>query len=60
MGPIMDFISIYLLPVVSIIFIVKGVELAKQIKGNEDTEENTVWVAISFTIIIYCFVWLSF
>lgn len=60
MGSIMVFVGVYLMPILCIIFIVKGVELAKQIKrGNENTANLTVWVSITFTLIVYSFVWLG-
>ncbi|MFD1739427.1 hypothetical protein ACFSCX_23380 [Bacillus salitolerans] len=60
MGSLMAFVGVYLMPILCIIFIVKGVELAKQIKrDNENTANLTAWVAISFTLIVYSFVWLG-
>ncbi|MFD2444111.1 hypothetical protein ACFSO7_08965 [Bacillus sp. CGMCC 1.16607] len=60
---IIGFIGIYLLPLICIIFVVKSVDLAKQIKnGDTNTENNTTWVAITFTIIVYTLVtfsWMS-
>ena len=57
----MAFVAVYLMPILCIVFIMKSVELAKQIKrGNENTANITVWVTVSFTLIVYSFVWISF
>jgi hypothetical protein len=57
---IIGFIGIYLLPLICILFVVKSVDLAKQIKkGDLNTANNTAWVAITFTIIVYTLVTFS-
>jgi len=57
----MAFVAVYLMPILCIVFIMKSVELAKQIKrGIENTANITVWVTVSFTLIVYSFVWISF
>ncbi len=57
---IIGFIGVYLMPLICILFIVRSVDLAKQIKkGDTDTAKNTTWVAITFTIIIYTLVTLA-
>lgn len=46
-------ISWYLLPITCIVFVVKSVALAKQIKrGDQVTDINTIIVSITFTIIV--------
>jgi hypothetical protein len=60
---IIAFIGVYLMPLICILFVVKSVDLVKQIKnGDSDTAKNTAWVAITFTIIIYTlvtFAWVN-
>ena len=61
MGSLMAFVAIYLMPILCIVFIMKSIELAKQIKrGNENTANITIWITVSFTLIVYSFVWISF
>jgi len=61
MGVLMASVAVYLMPILCIVFIMKSVELAKQIKrGNENTANLTVWVTVSFTLIMYSLVWISF
>jgi len=45
-------LGFYLLPVYGIIFCVNLVSLLKKIKDNKVTEKNTIWMTISFILII--------
>ncbi|QYR19231.1 hypothetical protein KZ483_14850 [Paenibacillus sp. sptzw28] len=57
----MPFIFAYLTPIVSIIFFVNCVALAKKIKnGGESTANNTGWGAVMFGFIIFSIIWSSF
>ncbi|KRE31634.1 hypothetical protein [Paenibacillus sp. Soil522] len=50
----------YLTPIVSIIFFVNCVELAKKIKnGDKNTANNTGWGAVMFGFIIFSIIWSS-
>lgn len=59
MGIILFFIATYLLPFISIAFVINSISLAKKIKkGDGNTAPNTFWVTLTFTIIVCCIVWL--
>ena len=50
----MPVIMVYLTPIVSIIFFVNCVAIAKKIKnGDENTANNTGWGAVMFGYIIF-------
>jgi hypothetical protein len=50
----------YSVPIVSIIFFINCVELAKKIKnGDENTANNTGWGAVMFGFIIFSIIWSS-
>lgn len=50
----MSLILIYLTPIISLLFFIDCVSLAKKIKqGNPNTANNTVWGAIMFGYIIF-------
>ncbi len=42
----------YLLPIYCIVFCLNLVSIIKKIKYEEDTNKNTLWVTISFILII--------
>ncbi|NIK12610.1 hypothetical protein [Alkalibacillus almallahensis] len=53
---LMQMVAIYLMPILCIAFVLNTVFLAEKIKnGDEDKDRNTVWVAITFTLIVYSF-----
>jgi len=53
----MLFLMVYLTPIVSIIFFVNCVAIAKKIKnGDENTANNTGWGAVMFGFIIFMIV----
>ena len=45
-------IGVFLMPVLCFIFCLNLVSLLKKIKKDEDTSVNTIWLTISFTIIM--------
>ncbi|MEC0094345.1 hypothetical protein [Paenibacillus macquariensis] len=50
----MVYLMLFLTPIVSIIFFVNCVAIAKKIKnGDEDTANNTGWGAVMFGYIIF-------
>ncbi|WP_318505934.1 hypothetical protein [Bacillus sp. T3] len=47
------FISIYLMPILAIIFCLNLVEILKKIKKDQPTAMNTFWLTISFVLIVW-------
>ncbi len=47
------FISIYLMPILAIIFCLNLVEIIKKVKKEQPTTANTVWLTISFVLIVW-------
>lgn len=50
---IMEWVAFNLMPFICIIFVLNCVSLAKKIKIGANTAKNTVWIIISFVLIIY-------
>lgn len=50
---IMKWIAFNLMPFICIIFVLNCVSLAKKIRTGENTAKNTVWITITFILIIY-------
>ncbi|MGP9043437.1 hypothetical protein [Cytobacillus kochii] len=48
-----SFIGIYLMPVLCIVFGLNLVSLLKKIRDEKETEKNTFWLTVSFSLIIY-------
>lgn len=47
------FSSIYLTPVLAIIFCISLVEILKKIKNDQPTAGNTFWLTTSFLLIVW-------
>lgn len=47
------FISVYVMPILAIIFCLNLVEIIKKIKKDQPTTANTVWLTISFVLIVW-------
>jgi len=50
---ITEWLAYYFTPVFCIVFVLNCVSLAKKIKREENTAKNTVWITISFILIVY-------
>lgn len=48
-------IGFYLLPLYGIVFCLNLVSILKKIKYEENTSKNTIWIVVSFTLIICTF-----
>ncbi|MCA1026875.1 hypothetical protein MKX83_21345 [Cytobacillus sp. FSL M8-0252] len=48
-----SFIGFYLMPVLCIVFCLNLVSLLKKIRDEKETEKNTFWLTVSFSLIIY-------
>lgn len=46
-------IGFYFIPIFTIIFCVNLVEIIKKVKKDENIKNETKWLTISFTIIVY-------
>lgn len=52
------FISLYITPIIAIVFFINCVALAKKIKhGNQNTANNAAWGAIMFGFIVFSIIW---
>lgn len=47
------FISIYVMPILAIIFCLNLVEIFKKIKNDQPTTKNTFWLTTSFILIVW-------
>lgn len=47
------FISVYLMPILAIIFCVNLVEIIKKVKKEQSTAGNTFWLTASFVLIVW-------
>ena len=47
------FISVYVMPLLAIIFCLNLVEIIKKVKREQPTTANTVWLTISFALIVW-------
>ncbi|MDQ0232607.1 hypothetical protein [Metabacillus malikii] len=50
---IMEWVAFYLMPFFCIVFVLNCVSLAKKIRIGENTAKNTIWITITFLLIIY-------
>ncbi len=48
------YIGWFLMPILCIIFCLNLVTIMKKVKNEEKTAVNTVWLTISFTLIMWC------
>lgn len=53
------FIGMFLMPILCVIFCLNLVSIFKKVKHEEKTTVNTVWLTISFTLIMWSIVWLT-
>ena len=53
------FIGLFLMPIMCIIFCLNLVSILKKVKHEEKTTVNTVWLTISFTLIMWSIAWLA-
>lgn len=54
------YIGMYLTPILSIIFCLNLVTIMKKIKRDEKTAINTFWLTLSFTLIAWTLVMITF
>ncbi len=54
------YIGVYLTPILSIIFCLNLVTIMKKIKRDEKTAINTFWLTLSFTLIAWTLVMITF
>ncbi|MFB5089371.1 hypothetical protein PGC35_19635 [Psychrobacillus sp. PGGUH221] len=52
------FIGLFLMPILCIIFCLNLVSILKKVKHEEKTTVHTVWLTISFTLIMWSIAWL--
>jgi hypothetical protein len=52
------FIGLFLMPIFCIIFCLNLVSILKKVKHEEKTTVNTVWLTISFILIMWSIAWL--
>lgn len=53
------FIGLLLMPILCVIFCLNLVSILKMVKHEEKTTVNTVWLTISFTLIMWSIAWLA-
>ena len=56
------FISVYIMPILAIIFCINLVEIIKKVKKEQPTASNTFWLTVSFVLIVWSIslsVWAS-
>lgn len=53
------FIGLLLMPILCVIFCLNLVSILKKVKHEEKTTVNTVWLTISFTLIMWSIAWLA-
>lgn len=46
-------INIYFMPILAVIFCLNLVEIIKKVKKDETTERNTLWLTLSFVLIVW-------
>ena len=46
-------IGFLFMPILCIIFCLNLVTIIKKVKNNENTKKNTIWLTISFTLIMW-------
>ncbi|RHW32128.1 hypothetical protein D1B31_21550 [Neobacillus notoginsengisoli] len=49
----MEWVAFNLMPIICIVFVLNCVSLTKKIKTGKNTAKNTVWITITFILIIY-------
>ncbi|MGG4547770.1 hypothetical protein ABER02_08255 [Rossellomorea marisflavi] len=54
------YIGMYLTPILSIIYCLNLVTIMKKIKRDEKTAINTFWLTLSFTLIAWTLVMITF
>ncbi len=47
------FISVYLMPILAIIFCINLVEIIKKVKKEQPTASNTFWLTVSFVLMVW-------
>lgn len=47
------FISIFMMPILAIIFCINLVEIIKKVKNEQPTASNTFWLTTSFILIVW-------
>ena len=47
------FISVYLMPILAIIFCINLVEIIKKVKKEQPTASNTFWLTLSFVLMVW-------
>ena len=47
------FISVYLMPILAIIFCINLVEIIKKVKKEQPTASNTFWLTGSFVLMVW-------
>lgn len=47
------FISVYVMPILAIIFCINLVEIIKKVKKEQPTSTNTFWLTASFVLIVW-------
>ncbi|MEK3954753.1 hypothetical protein [Psychrobacillus sp. FSL K6-1464] len=52
------YIGLFLMPILCIIFCLNLVSILKKVKHEEKTTVHTVWLTISFTLIMWSIAWL--
>ena len=58
MYTLFQYIAIYLTPILSIVFCVNLVNILKKVNTNEGILKNTIWLSISFLLIIWSMAYL--
>ena len=53
------YIGGFLMPILCVIFCLNLVSILKKVKHEEKTTVNTVWLTISFTLIMWSIAWLA-
>ena len=47
------FISVYIMPILAIIFCLNLIEIIKKVKNDQPTTSNTFWLTTSFVLIVW-------
>lgn len=58
MYTLFQYIAIYLTPILSIVFCINLVSILKKVNKNEEILKNTLWLSISFLLIIWSMAYL--
>jgi len=46
-------VNAYFMPILAVIFCVNLVDIIKKVKNDEATERNTLWLTVSFVLIVW-------